>query len=119
MAVELILRFARRKSFPITLTYHLEQESERPAFIDVHRHVSGLTASVVHDAPQKDLTVQAERDVQYLGYWISEVSGDVFCLVRAPDKETAVRVHAQAHGLLPDEVVEVPKGLYGHRFLSG
>jgi hypothetical protein len=81
-----------------------------PLYIDIHRHVPGLTAGAVHDAHQKDLAVQGKHDVEYLRYWFSEDTGDVFCLVRAPDKETAVRVHAEAHGLLPDEIVEVREG---------
>jgi len=41
----------------------------------------------------------------------TEQSGDVFCLVEAPTKEAAIRVHQEAHGLLADEIVEVVEGL--------
>lgn len=37
-------------------------------------------------------------------------TGDVFCLVEAPSKEAAVRVHQEAHGLVADEVIEVREG---------
>ena len=34
----------------------------------------------------------------------------VFCLVEAPSKEAAERVHREAHGLVADELVEVQEG---------
>jgi hypothetical protein len=34
----------------------------------------------------------------------------VFCLVDAPDKESAMRVHREAHGLVADEIIEVLEG---------
>ncbi len=34
----------------------------------------------------------------------------MFCLVEAPSKEAAVRVHQEAHGLVADEVIEVREG---------
>ena len=81
-----------------------------PLYIDIHRHVPGLTEEAVHGAHQKDLAVQGEHDVEYLKYWFNEQSGDVFCLVRAPDKDAAIRVHREAHGLVPDEIHEVQEG---------
>ena len=40
-----------------------------------------------------------------------EESGKVFCLVEAPDKEAAIAVHREAHGLVADEITEVEEGL--------
>jgi len=34
----------------------------------------------------------------------------VFCLVEAPDKEAAIAVHREAHGLVADSIVEVKEG---------
>jgi hypothetical protein len=81
-----------------------------PLYIDIHRQLAGLTEDAVHGAHQKDLAVQGKHDVEYLKYWFNEQTGDVFCLVRAPDKETAIRVHREAHGLVPDEIHEVQEG---------
>jgi uncharacterized protein (TIGR00369 family) len=36
--------------------------------------------------------------VSYKRYWVDEERGRVFCLVDAPDAETASRVHREAHG---------------------
>jgi hypothetical protein len=48
--------------------------------------------------------------VKYKKYWFDVGTGKVFCLVEAPSKEAAVRVHREAHGLLADEIVEVREG---------
>jgi uncharacterized protein DUF4242 len=81
-----------------------------PIFIDVHKHIPGLTKEAAAGAHQRDLEVQDKHDVKYLKYWFSEESGDVFCLVEAPDKESAIRVHQEAHGLVADEITEVQEG---------
>ena len=46
---------------------------------------------------------QGEYGVEYKRYWVDEKAGKVFCLVQAPDAETAARVHKEAHGLVADE----------------
>jgi hypothetical protein len=48
--------------------------------------------------------------VKYLKYWYNEKDGTVFCLSEAPNSEAAVRVHKEAHGLIPDEIIEVKEG---------
>jgi len=81
-----------------------------PLFMDVHKGVDGLTAQAVADAHKKDLETQGKYGVKYLKYWFNEKDGTVFCLSEAPDKESALRVHSEAHGLEPDEIIEVKKG---------
>lgn len=78
-----------------------------PLFLDMHKHVDGATTEGVADAHKRDVEVQAKYGVQYLKYWFDESSGTIFCLVEAPDKDTAERVHREAHGLLADELYEV------------
>jgi hypothetical protein len=78
--------------------------------MDVHKHVAGLTATAVADAHRKDLAVQKKYGVSYKKYWFSEQTGDVFCLSEAPDREAALAVHREAHGLMPDEIIEVKEG---------
>jgi hypothetical protein len=81
-----------------------------PLFMDVHNKVEGLTADAVAGAHGKDLEVQTRYGVNYLKYWFNEDTGRVYCLVEAPDKEAAIRVHREAHGLLADEIEEVKEG---------
>ena len=79
-------------------------------FMDIHEKVEGLTAEAVGGAHQKDLEVQGRYGVEYRQYWFDEGSGKVFCLVEAPDAESAIRVHREAHGLLADQLVPVREG---------
>ena len=81
-----------------------------PLYMDVHHKVDGLTADAVHGAHQRDLEVQGKYGVDYKHYWFDEASGKVFCLVEAPDAETAAAVHREAHGLVADEITEVNEG---------
>ncbi len=81
-----------------------------PLYMDSHKNVEGLTAEAVAGAHQRDLEVQAKHGVNYLRYWYNEADDAVFCLVDAPNKEAAVAVHREAHGLLADEVIEVKEG---------
>ena len=79
-------------------------------FMDVHNHVEGLTAEAVAGAHQRDLEVQVRYGVDYKQYWFDEATGKVFCLVEAPDADTAAAVHREAHGLVADEITPVHEG---------
>lgn len=81
-----------------------------PLFMDVHNHVEGLTAEAVAGAHKRDLEVQGQYGVNYLKYWFNEETGKVYCLVEAPTKEAADRVHSEAHGLRADVIEEVKEG---------
>ncbi len=81
-----------------------------PLYMDVHQHVEGLTADAVAGAHARDLEVQGKYDVDYKHYWFDEGTGKVFCLVEAPNKEAAIAVHREAHGLEADEITEVHAG---------
>ena len=79
-------------------------------YMDIHRGVDGLTAEAIAGAHAKDVEVQKQYDVNYKKYWYDKESGTVFCLVDAPSKELAARVHKEAHGLVADEIIEVSEG---------
>jgi hypothetical protein len=81
-----------------------------PLFMDIHNHIPGLTKDAVAGAHQKDLEIQGKHDVKYLQYWFNEKTGQVVCLIEAPDKEAAIAVHREGHGLVADEIFEVTEG---------
>jgi hypothetical protein len=81
-----------------------------PMFMDVHTVEGGVSAEEVAGAHQADLATQTEYGVDYKRYWVDESAGKIFCLVDAPDAETAVRVHREAHGLVADEIYQVSEG---------
>lgn len=82
-----------------------------PLYMDIHKHIPGLTADAVKGAHARDLEVQKKHGVKYLKYWYDEGTGRVFCLVNAPNKEAAAAVHREAHGLLADDIFEVEEGM--------
>jgi hypothetical protein len=81
-----------------------------PMYLDTHRKIPGLTAEAVAQAHARDLEVQGKYGVNYMRYWYDETTGKVYCLAEAPDAESCMIVHREAHGLLADEIVEVREG---------
>ena len=79
-------------------------------FMDVHHMDGGVSAADVAGAHQKDVETQEQYGVDYKHYWVDEANGKFFCLVEAPDAETAAQVHRQAHGLVADEIYPVTQG---------
>lgn len=78
-------------------------------FMDVH-NLGSVALDDVAKAHAADLQTQDAHDVHYLRYWVDEANGKVFCLVDAPDAESANTVHREAHGLVADEIYPVVEG---------
>ncbi len=76
-------------------------------YMDIHKKVEGATPADVADAHKRDVEVAGKYEAEYLKYWFDESTGTIFCLIEAPDKETAEQVHREAHGLMADELHEV------------
>jgi hypothetical protein len=79
-------------------------------FMDAHDLHAPVTMDEVAKAHAADLATQGAHGVQYLRYWVDESRGRIFCLVEAPDAETAATVHREAHGLVADEIHPVVEG---------
>jgi class 3 adenylate cyclase len=77
-----------------------------PVYMDRH-YIEGATRHAVADAHQKDLALQDRYQVKFLTYWFDEMRCTAFCLIEAPDRETIERAHNEAHGSVPNEVLEV------------
>lgn len=77
-----------------------------PIFLDRH-DLKGLTAADIAEAHRKDLEVQGHYGVRFLTYWFDDTRGTAFCLIDAPDIQTAMRVHDEAHGAIARDVIEV------------
>ena len=80
-----------------------------PTYMDVH-DVPGVKAADVVGVHAADVAIQDQYGVDYKHYWVDEESGKVFCLVDAPDRETATRVHRDAHGLEAHTLYRVTEG---------
>jgi class 3 adenylate cyclase len=75
-------------------------------FMDRH-DLAGTSAAEVAEAHRRDLEIQDAYGVKFLTYWFDERRGTAFCLIDAPDVETAQCVHHDAHGMIAGEIVEV------------
>ena len=90
---------------------HESNHASKNLYIDVHHLGAGkVTAKDVAAAHQKDLAVEKKYGVSFLKYWVDEEKGDVYCLSSAADPEAIRKTHAEAHGLLPDQILEVTAG---------
>jgi class 3 adenylate cyclase len=86
--------------------------------MDIHNLDDGTTAEDVAKAHAKDIEIQRKYGVEYTKYWVNESGKKVFCLAHAPNAEAAERVHHEAHGLMPDKIIEVQPEL-AEGFLGG
>ena len=77
-----------------------------PIFMDRH-DMSGLTAENIAEAHVTDLAIQDRYGVRYITYWYDPGRCTGFCLVDAPDAETAAQVHREGHGQIASEIIPV------------
>ncbi|MFS4469253.1 nickel-binding protein [Maribacter sp. 2210JD10-5] len=81
-----------------------------PIYMDLHI-VPGVIAEHVAQAHQEDLKIQGNYGCRVMTYWVDEAHGSAFCLLEAPDKESVIEMHNDAHGLIPHEIIEVNSGI--------
>lgn len=82
-----------------------------PYFMDIHRELGPITPADIDAAHLKDLEVQDRYGVRYRKYWLNQDSGTAYCLMEGPDREACEAVHAEAHGLLADDIIPVDPDL--------
>jgi class 3 adenylate cyclase len=75
-------------------------------FMDRHS-TEGLTADDVARAHARDLEVQDRFGVRFTTYFFDEQAGVTCCLVQSPTRDAVVAAHTAAHGVPPDELIEV------------
>jgi hypothetical protein len=81
-----------------------------PLFMDTHDLKAPVHLEDAAKAHAADLATQEKYGVHYLRYWVDEAEGRLFCLVDAPDADTANTVHREAHGLVADRILPVVEG---------
>lgn len=88
-------------------------------YMDIHHFGPGkVNYEAVEQAHEKDLAVQKKHGVNFINYWVNEKDGIVYCLSTAKNSRSVVNTHAEAHGLLPDEIFLV-KGTLPHTLTDG
>ena len=78
-----------------------------PLYMDIHNLPEGTTPEDVAKAHAKDMETQRKYGVEYTKYWVNDTGRKVFCLAHAPSAEAAEQVHREAHGLMPEKIIEV------------
>ncbi|MFC4722520.1 nickel-binding protein [Geojedonia litorea] len=77
-----------------------------PIYMDRHI-VPGIEAKDAAAAHRNDLKIQDQHGVRCMTYWVDEERGNAFCLIDAPNIEAVKKMHDQAHGLVPNEIIQV------------
>jgi class 3 adenylate cyclase len=77
-----------------------------PLYMDRH-YVEGATAKTLALAHEADLAIQEKYRVKFKTYWFDEERSTAFCLIESPDKERIQQAHNEAHGNVPNEILEV------------
>ncbi len=78
-----------------------------PIYMDRHDVAEEVTAEIVATIHKEDLRIQHQFCCKGLTYWYDDVRKTAFCLVEAPNKEAITEMHAQAHGEVPNTIIEV------------
>ncbi len=66
-------------------------------FMDFHKDMKGVTLEDLKMAHKADEEFQGQYGVTYCQFWVNENAGNVFCLIEAPDIESCIKVHREAH----------------------
>jgi AraC-like DNA-binding protein len=82
-----------------------------PIYMDRHNIPEAITAEDVAQLHQEDLSVQHKFGCRALTYWYDEERKTAFCLVEAPDRKNILKMHNEAHGQVPNSIIEVEGSL--------
>jgi AraC-like DNA-binding protein len=77
-----------------------------PLYIDLHID-NKLTPELIQQCHIADKAIQDKYGVRYLQVLLNQPQGYLFCLVEGPDKEACARVHAEAHGSIACNILEI------------
>ena len=79
--------------------------------MDRHEVSEEVTAEHVALLHQEDLKIEHKFNCKGLTYWFDGNRKTAFCLVEAPNKAAIQKMHNQAHGELPNKIIEVDENL--------
>jgi class 3 adenylate cyclase len=79
---------------------------------------TGLTATDAANMHLKDMELQDQFGVQLLTYWFDYDRQTAFCLANAPSADSVSALHAESHGGIPTQVIEVDQRVV-ERFMGG
>jgi AraC-like DNA-binding protein len=77
-----------------------------PIYMDRHES-PGLTEVEAAEGHKEDMKVQHKYGCKAFTYWFDAEKGNGFCLIDAPNKEAVIKMHDEAHGGVPNQIIEV------------
>ncbi|SDS40072.1 Helix-turn-helix domain-containing protein [Formosa sp. Hel1_31_208] len=78
-----------------------------PIYMDFHDVPKGITAKHVAEMHQADLKIEHKYNCRGLTYWCDERRQTAFCLIEAPNEQAIIDLHEEAHGDIPQRIIEV------------
>ena len=78
-----------------------------PIYMDFHDVPNGITAKHVAEMHQADLKIEHKYNCRGLTYWCDERRQTAFCLIEAPNEQAIIDLHEEAHGDMPQRIIEV------------
>ncbi len=82
-----------------------------PIYMDRHDVSANVTAEDVAKLHQEDVKIQHQFGCRGLTYWFDEKRKTAFCLIEAPDAKAIEKMHNEAHGQVPNSIIEVEAGI--------
>jgi len=82
-----------------------------PIYMDRHDVTDQVTAEHVAHLHQADLKIEHKFGCRGLTYWFDDNRKTAFCLIEAPNKQALQDMHNQAHGEIPNSIIEVDENI--------
>lgn len=80
-----------------------------PIYMDRHDVSEEVTAEHVAQLHQADLKIESDYGCRGFTYWFDGDRKTAFCLIEAPNIEALKKMHDEAHGDIPHNIIEVDK----------
>lgn len=78
-----------------------------PIYMDRHDVSEDTKAEDLAKIHQEDLKIEHKYGCRGFTYWFDGNRKTVFCLIEAPNKEAIKKMHSEAHGDIPNRIIEV------------
>lgn len=79
--------------------------------MDLHNVSDSVTAEIVAQIHQEDLKIEHLYGCRGFTYWYDYERKNAFCLIEAPNKKAIMEMHKQAHGDIPNQIIEVDSNI--------
>lgn len=78
-----------------------------PIYMDRHDVPDSVTAETLAEIHKEDLKIEHKFGCKGFTYWFDNEQKTAFCLIEAPNKEAIMEMHNEAHGDIPNSIIEV------------